>query len=203
MKSILCILFLSLCFYCSAQEEAEEKKGFKAENLFTGGSVSVSFFNSSFLIGGNPVFGYNLTRWADVGLVGNYQYTSFRDYNQFDDRLRQTIMGGGVFARLFPVKFLFVQGQAERNWIKLKYIPPPNSGQISRVNWIADNSILVGGGYSTGRDPNNKSVFGYLAVLFDVSGSTNSPYTDGAGRAIPIIRAGIQIPLFQPKNENF
>jgi hypothetical protein len=65
------------------------------------------------------------------------------------------------------------------------------------ISRASSNSILVGGGYSTGRDPVAKGVYGYLAVLFDVSRDVNSPYTDNAGRPIPIIRAGVHIPLFQ------
>jgi hypothetical protein len=54
----------------------------------------------------------------------------------------------------------------------------------------------VGAGYTQGRIPGNNGFF-YLSVLFDVSGNKNSPYTDNYGRTIPIIRAGINIPLFK------
>ena len=194
---LLCLLSIQVAVAQEEEEEATEKKGFKKENFFTGGSISLSFFNNSFLIGGNPVFGYSLTRWADIGVVANYNYTSYRDYNVFDDKLRQTIYGGGFFTRLFPVRFLFAQAQIEHNWIRLKYIPPPNSGALSQTNRVSGSSILVGGGYTTGRDPDNKSAYGFLAVLFDISKSENSPYVDNANRAIPIIRAGINVPLFQ------
>lgn len=181
-----------------AQEEPaeEEKKGFKKENLFTGGSISLSFFNNSFLVGANPVFGYSLNRWADAGILGNYTYTSYRDYFYVNDKLRQTIYGGGVFLRLFPVRFLFAQGQVEYNWIKLKYIPPPNGG-LSETSNVSATSLLVGGGYTTGRDPDNKSPYAYIAVLFDILKNENSPYTDNLGRSLPLIRAGINVPLFQ------
>jgi hypothetical protein len=197
------LLFLVFMIFCSTQallaqeEETEEKKGFKKEKLFTGGSISLSFSDNSFLIGGNPVFGYSLTRWADLGIVVNYTYTSFRDYQYYNDKLRQSVYGGGVFTRLFPVRFIFAQAQIERNWIRLKYIPAPNSGMLSEVRRESGNSVLVGGGYTTGRDPAGGSTFGYLAVLFDISKNENSPYTDNLGRALPIIRAGIHIPLFQ------
>ena len=192
-------LILVASFVASAQEETEEKKGgFKKENLFTGGSISLSFFNQSFLIGGNPVFGYSLNRWSDAGLVINYTYTSYRDYLYLNDKLRQSVYGGGAFLRLFPVKFLFAQGQMEYNWIKLKYIPPPG-GAGAETSKVSATSLLVGGGYTTGRDPDNKSTYGYLAILFDITKNTNSPYTDNMGRALPIIRAGIHIPLFQDR----
>ena len=43
-----------------AQGKEDEDKGFKKENLFTGGSVTLSFFNGSTIIGANPIFGYKL-----------------------------------------------------------------------------------------------------------------------------------------------
>jgi hypothetical protein len=191
------IVFTAHLLFAQEQNDESGTKGFNKENFFTGGSISLSFFNGSFLAGGNPVFGYSLTKWADLGLVGNYTYTSYRDYNVYGDKLRQTIYGGGLFTRLFPVKFLFAQAQVEHNWIKWKYIPAPNSGNIGDVQNFSGNSILLGGGYTTGRDPNNKSVYGYLAVLFDVGNDANSPYKDNLNRAIPIIRAGFNVPLFQ------
>lgn len=179
-------------------EPAESKQG----NFFTGGSISLSFFNSAFLAGGNPVFGYSFNKWVDLGVVGNYTYTSYRDYTVYGDKLRETVYGGGLFTRLFPVKFLFAQAQLEHNWIKWKYIAVPNSGYSNEVQNFSGNSILVGGGYTTGRDPYGKSAYGYLAVLFDVGHDANSPYKDNLNRAIPIIRAGFNIPLFTGKSAN-
>jgi hypothetical protein len=197
-KSLLVLALLITCSaYLFAQDNDEgEKKGFKKENLFTGGSIALSFFNNSFLIGASPVFGYSLTKWADLGLVGNYNYTSYRDYYTIEDKLHQSVYGGGVFTRLFPVRFLFAQAQFEHNWIHLKYIPGPGGGS-SFNQTLQGNSFLVGAGYTTGRDPDGKNVYGYLAILFDVLKEPNSPYTDNLNRSIPIIRAGFNVPLFQ------
>src|ERR1700694_5240218 len=198
MKNVWFLAFFTLLLHSAllAQDETGEKKGFKKENLFTGGSISLSFFNSSFLIGGNPVFGYSLTNWADLGILGNYNYASYRDYQVVNERLRQTVFGGGLFTRLFPVRFLFAQAQIEHNWIHLKYTDPYGTYYKSKTS---ANSVLVGGGYTTGRDPHDKRAYGYLAILFDVSKDQNTPYVDYQGRAIPIIRAGFNIPLFQGK----
>jgi hypothetical protein len=176
------------------KEEEEEKRTFK-ENLFTGGSVSLAFYNNTFLIGASPVIGYSLTNWLDAGIVINYNYTSYRDVSLFDDRLRQKVYGGGGFVKLYPVRFLFAQAQLEHNFIRQKYIPP-GGGLTSTAKGDA-SSFLVGGGYTTGRWGRGGDMFYYLAILFDVSGNENSPYTDAYGRTIPIIRGGIQIPLFQ------
>jgi hypothetical protein len=197
---LLALFILSGSFLFAQQTEEAEQKGFKKENLFTGGSISLSFFNNSFLIGASPVFGYSLTKWADLGLVGNYNYTSYRDYYTIEDKLHQSVYGGGVFTRLFPVRFLFAQAQFEHNWIHLKYIPAPGGGS-SFSQTLDGNSLLVGAGYTTGRDPDGRNVYGYLAILFDVLKESNSPYRDNLNRAIPIIRAGFNVPLFQGRGE--
>lgn len=194
-KTLLCtILFTLISFSVVAQDDDEERSTFK-ENLFTGGSISLAFYNNTFLVGASPVLGYSLTNWADAGIVVNYNYTSYRDVEIFDDRLRQTVYGGGVFLRLYPVRFLFAQAQVEHNFIKQKYIPP--GGGVTSTAKTDVSSFLIGGGYTTGRFGRGGAPFFYLSVLFDISGSDFSPYTDAYGRTIPIIRGGIQVPLFQ------
>ena len=201
---LLCCAIFSFSVLAQEKEkdkEEKEERTFK-ENLFTGGSVSLAFYNNTFLIGGNPVLGYSLTNWADAGLVINYTYSSYRDVFVFDDRLRQKVYGGGVFAKLYPVRFLFAQAQVEHNFIRQKYIPNPNSGGVNTKAKYEANSVLVGGGYTSGRWGRGGGPFYYLAILFDVAKAENSPYTDAYGRVIPIIRGGLQIPLFQGDGEN-
>jgi hypothetical protein len=196
MKKVFSVVALLLSFVAvmAQDREEDEKKPFK-ENLFTGGSVSLAFYNNTFLIGASPVFGYSLTEWADAGIVVNYNYTAYRDVYTFDDRLRQKVYGGGAFVKLYPVRFLFAQGQIEHNFITQKYIPV--SGASTNSETINSTSYLIGGGYTSGREGRGGEPFYYLALLFDVSGNINSPYTDAYGRSIPIIRAGLQVPLFQ------
>ncbi|MGZ3938207.1 MAG: hypothetical protein ACXVLT_05870 [Flavisolibacter sp.] len=207
MKKCLTLLFCVFTFsqVLLAQDKDEDlgpRNGFHKENLFTGGSIVLSFYNGGFLAGANPVFGCSLTKWVDVGIVGNYTYSSYRDYSYYgsDDKLHQSIYGGGLFTRLFPVRFLFAQAQVEHNWLHSKYIPTPGSGAITQTTTESANSILVGAGYTTGRDPLGKSAYGYLAILFDVGTDPLSPYKDAYNRAIPIFRAGFNVPLFQDKH---
>jgi hypothetical protein len=166
------------------------------QNLFTGGTISLAFYSNTFLIGGSPVLGYSITNWADLGIVINYNYTVYRDYYVFDDRLKQNNFGGGPFVKLYPLRFIFAQAQYEYNFLKLKYIPPNNSG-IQQKDNIEAKSFLIGGGYTTGRMGRGGSPHYYLAILFDILQEPGSPYTDAYGRTIPIIRGGVQIPLFQ------
>lgn len=199
MKQWTLLLTLIACTstgYAQDEEEVPEKRGFKKENLFTGGSISLGFSNNSFVVGGSPVFGYKIANWIDAGLVGNYQYTSYRHYWVVNDKLRQSVYGGGVFTRLYPVNFLFAQAQFEHNFITLKYIPP-NGASSEKVTTSA-NSFLVGAGYAEGRVPGMNSGFFSLAVLFDLSNNENSPYMNNQGRPVPIFRAGINVFLFRP-----
>lgn len=189
-------LVMAVAFAARAQDDDEERGGFKKENLFTGGSISLSFGNNSFLVGVNPVFGYKLAEWVDAGLVINYQYSSFRDYYNIDDRLRQSLYGGGVFTRLFPIDFLFAQAQVEHNFITQKYIQPPNGGPTEKYT-VEANSVLVGAGYAQGRMRGFNSGYFYLSILFDITNNPNSPYTNVYGRPVPVFRAGLNIPLFQ------
>ncbi len=140
MKKTMIIIF-GICFAglsVLAQDEEDKKEnevGFKKENLFTGGSISLAFYNNTFLVGGSPVFGYSLAKWVDLGVVANYNYTSYRDVTYYgsDDKLRQSVYGGGSFIKIYPVRFLFAQAQVEHNFIKQKYIPA-SSGASSTDN---------------------------------------------------------------------
>ena len=198
-KGFLALIFIIAVQLLSAQEDSTgEKRGFKKENLFAGGSVSLSFGSNTFQIGVTPMMGYSLTKWADAGIVVNYIYTSYKDYFDFNDKLRQTMYGGGAFARIYPVRFLFAHGQIEHNFIKLKYIP--TNGSANETRHTDATSFLVGAGYTTGRQPGSGGAYGYLSVLWDVMDDENSPYTDNTGRKIPLIRAGLIVPLFQGGN---
>lgn len=190
-----------------AQREEEKEKGFKKENLFTGGSVTLSFFGGSTILGANPIFGYKLAEWIDAGLAVNFISTSQRDYIEFDDKVKQTVYGGGIFTRIYPVNFIFLQGQLEHNFIKLKYTPS-SSSYLPYKETVDANSFLVGGGYCQGRQPGSNTFY-YLAILFDVIKSENSPYVNVAVdqstgrrsvRATPLIRAGLNIGLFEGRN---
>lgn len=206
-KSLLFAGLLIMGIMVRAQDD--EEGGFKKENLFTGGSITLSFFNGQTLLGANPMFGYKLADWADAGLAFNFLYSGARDYLQFDDRIRQTVLGPGVFTRLYPAKFLFVQGQFERNYSTLKYIPAPGGNYLADKNKVNANSLLLGGGIAQGREKGS-TTFYYISILFDVIKDINSPYVnvtynpDNPSQQridmTPVIRAGVNIGLFQGRN---
>ncbi|MCW3120429.1 MAG: hypothetical protein JWM28_4511 [Chitinophagaceae bacterium] len=201
---LLLFVTTSLVFAQDEEKKEEVKKGFKKENLFTGGSISLSFGTGSFLVGASPVLGYSMTNWLDAGIVVNYTYQSYRDVdfygNGSNDKIKQSIYGGGGFVKIYPVHFLFAQAQFEHNFVSQKYIYGSGLGTV-KSNYDV-NSMLVGAGYSSGRNGSGGQPHFYLAVLFDISGNKFSPYVGNTGNAIPVIRAGIQVPLFQGKNRN-
>jgi hypothetical protein len=204
---LLIVLGSMICTAGFAQEEEEEEKkgGFKKENLFTGGSITLSFFSGTTVLGATPHFGYRIANWVDGGLVFNINYTGVRDYIEFDDKVKQTTYGGGLFTRLFPVHFLFAQAQLEHNFIKFKYLPAPNGSYLPSTENFNATSLLLGAGYTQGREPGSNTFF-YVSLLFDVIKNENSPYVDvvfdpntqrKSVRGIPIIRAGVNIGLFE------
>jgi hypothetical protein len=209
MKKIIVLngICLLLSGFVLAQKEGEG--GFKKENLFTGGSITASFSNRQTILGATPVFGYKLAEWVDAGLAFNYVYSGARDYNEFNDRVRQNVYGPGVFTRLYPVDFLFAQAQYEYNFTTLKYRAAPGSVYyIDQKIKTTAGSLLLGAGWAQGRGPGSNSFY-YIALLFDVLKNINSPYVNveynpanPAQQRVtmaPIIRAGFNIALFQGK----
>lgn len=196
MNRISLVLLLVLSGTAALAQDGEEApRGFQKDRLFTGGGISLGFGNNTFQVGASPVLGYNLARWVDAGIVANYNYTSYRDVVAFDDKLRNTTYGAGVFTRIYPLRFLFAHAQFEHNFITQKYVP--RNGQESEKNKVESNSLLVGAGIATERYAGEGRPFFYLSVLFDVLDDDNSPYVRSDGSLMPIIRAGIQVPLFQ------
>ncbi len=199
-----------------AQQDPEEgeprKGGFKKENLFVAGSATASFFNGGTVLGIVPGVGYSLNRFVDAGVTINVNYISQRDVAEVGDRLRQTLFGPGTFLRLYPVNFLFAQGQYELNFIKLRYTASQGSTQyMNGTRNTQAGSLLVGGGYCSGREGIGNTFY-YVSIMFDVLRNDNSPYVNYVlnpntnvfeKRNIPIIRAGFQIALFQGRNRQF
>lgn len=199
MKKIVATVLLA-AFVCTSfaqteddKENSEEKTGgFKKEYLFTGGNINLSFFNGVTVLGASPQLGYAVTNWLDAGVIFGYTYSSQRDYYS-DDKFRQSIIGPGAFARIFPINFLFATVQYEHNFIRQKYL---FAGGGSEVTKFDVNTLLVGLGYTSGREFRNSPYY-YFSVSVDVLNRPNSPYTDNRNNVLPVIVAGFNIPLFQ------
>lgn len=197
LMSMYCatILLLNVQAQTEKKEDNEEEKtgGFKKENLFAGGNVGLGLGAGVFSLGLGPYFGYSVNKYVDVAVGVNYNYISQRD-NFTTLKQRQSIIGPSAFVRLYPVKFLFAQAQYEYNFIKYRNIY--GNGIPDDVLNLKIPSLLIGPGFASGRDADNKTFY-YISVLFDVIKDINSPYTDNQGRINPIIRAGFNVALFQ------
>ena len=201
------MLLLVVSIKASAQDD---EKGFKKENLFTGGSIIASFYTGGTILGANPMFGYKLANWADAGISLNYVYSSSRDNVVLNDKLTQNVLGPGVFTRIYPFRFLYLEGQYEHNFIHQKYTDPFSGYESSSK--VDANSLLVGGGIAEGRQRGSNTFF-YISILFDVLKEPNSPYVNNVydpntgallrTDVLPIFRAGVNIALFQGKQKKY
>lgn len=207
MKKIIiaACLLSTVCTVFAQKEEDKEKEikkhAFKKENLFTGGSVTAAFYNGGTILGISPAFGYSINKIIDAGLLMNFTYTGEKAYT--GDRYRQYVYGPGVFTRIFPIREVFLQSTFEHNFTSVT-LKPAYGGATQKYQTDA-NSLLVGAGYCSGRDDVGSTFF-YFSVLFDVTKDPNSPYVeqlqDGSFRSQAIIKAGLQIGLFQGGSRN-
>jgi hypothetical protein len=103
---------------------------------------------------------------------------------------KEFIYGGGLFARVYVLPFLFLTAQPEFNWTHDKQV---YEGIVPPPTYVFEEhapSLLLGIGY--GRRMIGQTTF-WFAILFDVLGNTNSPYNDVYGHPVPVIRAGFDL----------
>jgi len=170
----------------------EGEKGFKKENIFIGGGITLGFASNTFQIGASPEIGYSIAQWLDAGLGFNLNYASQRADPYYNGNVRSHSFnyGGGPFVRLFPLRFLFAQAQLEENWIKIN--AKDYNSDISREYTYQSTSLIAGIGY-TQRIVGQSSF--YTMIGIDLMRDPNSPYRDYNNAAIPIIRAGFNFYL--------
>ena len=171
-------------------------KGFQKQNVFIGGSVSLGFGSGSFAVGANPEIGYSFAQWLDAGVALNINYNSQKIYEanasgyDYGGKISSFNYGGGVFARVYPVHFLFVQFQPEVNWIK--YDQKDYGTGLKSNSTVSAPSLIGAIGYSQ----RVVTQGGYFFMIgLDLLNDVNSPYQDGYGHAQPIIRGGFDVYL--------
>lgn len=210
MKKIWTLLLAVVCVSPLFSQQnnntdyGELKGGFKQENIFIGGSINLGLGGGQLTLGASPEVGYTFTKWLDAGLGLNFIYTSIAAntyYNPTSTKVRQFNYGGGPFVRLYPVNFLFVQGQFEENWTKVKV----KDDIYSAKQTFSASSFIAGIGY-TQRMIGQGSY--YLMIGLDLLNSPYSPYVyeNNVGQLIkePIIRGGFNFylhPARQSKRE--
>jgi hypothetical protein len=185
------LLLTTLVSFAQNEAGVEENKGkFKTENMFIGTGLNLGIADRSFNVGLNPEIGYSVTRWLDAGVALNLNYFSQNASNYSSIRYRNFNYGGGVFARVWPVNFLYVQVQPEYNWVSSSQ-KDVISGQSGSFNYHAE-SLLVGIGYGSRMIGSHYS---YFTLMIDVLQNYNSPYRDQYNDPLPVFRAGFNFYL--------
>lgn len=191
MKKIIlssALLLLSVLYSFSQQYNGNtpQSSGFKQENIFIGGSIGLGGGSGGFSIGANPEIGYSFNQYFDAGVALNINYTTqnYTDIYSNSIKYKTFNYGAGIFARFWPVNFLFIQVQPEYNFIQY-------SQNINNTGNITSNtgasSLLTGIGYG-GKFIG--SHYSYIVLMVDVLNNANSPYRDYSGNLLPVFRGG-------------
>jgi hypothetical protein len=201
-KIIIASLSLLLTTSLLAQKNDEEKKHkFKVNNIFVGGTLVLGYSGgnggSTFTVGLNPEVGYSIAEWLDVGINFNTIFSNSRYIDNFGNDITQKAFnyGAGTFARIHVFNGFFLQAQPEYNWIDYKAKLNNGTAPTQKVT-VQASSFLVGAGY--GRRVIGQSSF-FTTVMFDLNQDKESPYRDGYGNNIPVIRTGFNFYLGQKK----
>ena len=190
-KYLLFIFWLPLPAAIFAQMRSDyNESGFSQSNKYFGSGLNLGVSGRSFNIGLNPELGYSVSRWLDAGFAVNFNYYAQNASELNNIRFQNINYGAGVFARIWPVNFIFFQVQPEYNWISSSQ-KNVTTQQTYRFNYAAE-SMLVGLGYGTRQVGSRIS---YVSLLIDVLQNPNSPYKDAYNDPIPVFRAGFGVYL--------
>jgi len=176
-KCLLVLLLSSCSIMAFAQdEEGEEKKGFDPEKLFFGGTFGASFGSYTF-VNVSPIVGYQFNRYFAAGTGINFIYSSSKyDYGNpnLDYKNEYGVVGLPVFARFYPINFLFLHAQPEMNytWGKVKFY---DGSPDQKLDPKFVPSVLVGVGAAIPLGGNGR---GAMTVMYqyDVVQDPRSPY---------------------------
>ncbi len=148
---------------------------FDPKKLVFGGNLGLSFGDFTF-VNLSPQVGYQFSDFITAGAGVNYVATSIktRSFNTGDELFRENYgyAGLNLFARVFPVDFLFVSLQPEMNysWGKIKFKDGRPDQQLES-SWIP--SFLVGAGAVLGGSGGRGML---LSVQYDLAQDPRSPY---------------------------
>ncbi|MCK7559712.1 hypothetical protein MKQ70_34120 [Chitinophaga sedimenti] len=169
--------------------EQKEKTGFDRSKLFVGGGLGLSFGDYT-NVNVSPMVGYRFSRLFAAGLNVNFQYGSqrWRDYDgETYLRDQYTMLGGGVFGRVYPLEMIFIQVQPEYNSIKVKTTDYRNDPKQVYTDRYGVPSLLLGAGYA--QPIGGNSAFNIM-IQYDVLQDERSLYYNR-----PVFSAGVNIGL--------
>lgn len=162
-------------------------RGLDPTRLFVGGNLGLSFGTLTY-INVSPLIGYRFSELFAAGVQVNTQYESAKYYdgsNRVIRKDRYTMLGAGIFARVYPIPQLFVHIQPEENFLmgkRMFYDGTPDAKYHTHVT-----SMLAGLGYAAPMGATSEFT---IMVLYDILQGPDSPYGNQ-----PIFRAGVNLGL--------
>lgn len=175
-KTLLSVMLALVSSLAMAQYQAAPEPSVSGinERLFFGGNFGLSFGNSTF-VNVSPIVGYKINDYFSAGGGVNFIYSAFTTRDGYGNKLYTDSYGTaglGIFARVYPVRFLFAQARPEMNyvWGKIKYYGSNPAEQKYPGKWVP--SLLVGGGVAM---PAGRGAI-MLSLQYDVVQDKRSPY---------------------------
>ncbi len=165
-KTWLLLVVVAFSLTALAQGDIKKQRTL-SDKIFFGGGIGLQF-GSYIGVEISPVVGYKPLDNLYTGLKLTYQY-----YGGSSVPWSQNVWGGSVFAEYVLLDRFIGHVEYEQLYVKESY----DSGAASYEYWIG--TPLIGGGIY--QKMGDRSAFVIMA-LFDVSGSSNSVYSN------PIIR---------------
>lgn len=172
LHSFLFTIFLFLLSFSDGYSQgAIEKKYRLSDKIFFGGGIGLQF-GSYTGVDVSPMIGYRVFPNLQTGLKLTYQY-----YGGSNIEWRQNVLGGSVFAQYILFDKIITHAEYEVLSVRTDW----ENAQYPTQHRTYYSPLLGGGLYQ--KMGNRAAVM--LLVLFDVSGSSNSPYQN------PIIKLSV------------
>jgi len=175
-RFLLVLGFCCLFQLLQAQDEEPKQKGFDKSKLFFGGNFGLSFGSYTF-VNVSPQVGYMFNKYFAAGAGVNLIYSSLRYDDVYGNTLyrdKSGYTGLALFARAFPVRFIYLQVQPEYNytWWTRDYASAIPS---DKFNGFVP-SLLIGGGVAIPIGARGAFMVG---ASYDVVQDARSPYGTG------------------------
>ncbi|MEZ5197719.1 MAG: hypothetical protein R2764_15415 [Bacteroidales bacterium] len=207
-KQISVLVLILLFFGQNVSAQSKDRSGYSKipfkERFSVGGSLGLSFGNSSTFIEVSPMLGVAISETFAVGMGLTYKFYMYRDYyKQIDKDVfydhKTNIFGGSVWARYFLTKLeipvienTFLHAEVEPLVFQnnFKYVSP-GMGDYRDVygnyytqerNQVTLTGVFLGGGL---RQMLGSRSYLYLEVLWNFNEDLYSPYSN------PRVRVGI------------
>jgi hypothetical protein len=159
-------------------------KGFSVQKIFVGGDLGFGFGSYNTYVDVSPLAGYRFNKWLAAGVKLNFNFASQKSYTDPTQNESYTILGGGVFGRIYPLRWLYLQVEPEYNVYSANI---KSSGTVLASETHDVVSLLIGGGYVQQISSKAAITFG---IMYDVLQNEYSPYY-----GIPVFQGGININL--------